>query len=118
MINLTSNTKRLLIITIVGLMTVFSVSLHAQKSDLDFKITTISNNGQGLLTIELFIEGGTPSYKVYILDKEPWNGGKSIRNVENVTGTDIKITNLKTAKYYICIIDQTDKLAGKWYSIQ
>jgi hypothetical protein len=88
--------------------------LFAQKTDFKIKVETSVINNQNNYSVSIEILQGSPSFSIYLYDKEPLENGKVIAKVENINDYKYTFNNLKAPNYYICIKDKNKSIVGKW----
>jgi len=50
----------------------------------------------------------------YVYDCSPFNGGKLLKQVENISSDKIEIEMDVVMDVYICVLNQEDNIAAKW----
>ena len=88
---------------------------YSQNEKLDFKASWKTVSTKNLIAITI-TKGNLP-VNCYIYESSPFNGGKLIKQIENIVTKEFEIEMNKIAKVYICIYKDENSLAAKWLKI-
>ena len=95
-----------------------SFSLQAQltdKFDLNIRYEDKSN---GKIDITVKVDDYSSAFTFYLYDKEPWNGGKIIKESKHEEGSEYTFKNVVKTNYFIFAVNEDKKGIGKEFKTE
>lgn len=108
------NLKKIAFIIIVFIWIVgsFEKVNGQQVNTIDFD-AVLTSGDDSKKSFEITIQGGTPEYRVYVIDKPFGQNGDIFQEAQRISTYKYKVTDISLSNYYICVEDKDKKITCK-----